>query len=148
TSLRNVFCWGSDSSGQLGDGATLADKNIPTALDMTSLATGERFTRLTAGASHGCGITSHGRSFCWGSDGSGQLGDGSTLADKGIPTAVDVSSLASGEVFSQITAGGTLTCGLTSHGRGFCWGAGSRGQIGDGGNTDRGVPTPIDDSIL
>ncbi|MDB2426005.1 hypothetical protein N9W41_00505 [bacterium] len=92
TSLGNVFCWGSDQNGSLGNGGADTPEIIPVAIDTTNLAVGEKFTSFTAGSYHACGMTSMGNSFCWGDPGSGRIGDG-TNTQRLIPTAVDISPL-------------------------------------------------------
>jgi alpha-tubulin suppressor-like RCC1 family protein len=45
------------------------------------------FTQIRTGASHTCGLTSEGLAYCWGYNGYGQLGDGTTT-DQHTPTLV------------------------------------------------------------
>jgi alpha-tubulin suppressor-like RCC1 family protein len=47
------------------------------------------FAGLDAGTSHVCGVTVQGQVYCWGSNESGQLGDGSRI-DRPVPTPVRV----------------------------------------------------------
>ncbi|HXI19731.1 MAG TPA: hypothetical protein VNH46_01520, partial [Gemmatimonadales bacterium] len=72
-----VLCWGVNDSGQLGDG-TLVSKDAATAVSLPSGVTG--FVMIAAGSAHTCGVTSAGAVYCWGDDGSGQLGDNGTAA--------------------------------------------------------------------
>jgi alpha-tubulin suppressor-like RCC1 family protein len=74
---------------------------------------------------------------CWGDNGNGQLGDGSTT---NRPTPVAVAALPPGVV--GIAAGEFHTCVLTSAGTVKCWGANTDGALGDGTTTNS--PTPVD----
>ena len=68
-------CWGRDNNGALGDGVGNTDINTPssTAID---LGTGRTAVALSAGWDHTCAILDNGSLKCWGSDASGQLGNG------------------------------------------------------------------------
>lgn len=74
TSSGGVKCWGSSLSGQLGDGAFNVDRLAP--VDVTGLSSG--VTAVSAGGQHTCARTSAGGVKCWGFNGLGGLGDGTT----------------------------------------------------------------------
>ena len=76
--------------------------------------------------------------MCWGNNGTGQLGDGTTT-HKLTPTLV--SGLASG--VAALSAGVYHTCALTSAGGVLCWGHNGFGQLGDGSWTSRSTPTLV-----
>jgi hypothetical protein len=80
-----VKCWGSNSSGQLGDGST-EDRTVP--VPVSGLASD--VTTVAAGGNHTCALKTNARVMCWGANGSGQLGDGTTTMRK---TPVDVVDL-------------------------------------------------------
>jgi len=71
---------------------------------------------LTAGRYHTCGRTSTGAAYCWGDNGSGQLGDG-TQTQRLTPVAVQ-----GGIGWTALSAGSTHTCGLKDGGATYCWG--------------------------
>ncbi len=75
-----IYAWGLNSSGQLGDGTTV-NKNVPVGiLSVTSI-----YAQLTAGGSHSAFIfNDRNTSLSWGLNSSGQLGFGITSVDYNI----------------------------------------------------------------
>ncbi len=130
-----VRCWGSNYFGELGAGTTTRRL---TSAAVSGLAGGVAAI-AAGGEAHGCALTSAGAVKCWGFNGYGQLGDGTTT-DRHVP--VDVSGLAAG--VQMIAAGGYgHTCALTSEGLVRCWGRNSSGQLGDGTTTERHMPDGV-----
>jgi alpha-tubulin suppressor-like RCC1 family protein len=121
-----AWCWGNNTFGQLGDGTvTNAAQHEPRAV------TGPvRFTALTMGRAHACGLDADGAAWCWGGNSYGQLGDEST-DDRLTPTAVT-----GDHQFVSLTSGLDHTCGLDTDGAAWCWGANTVGQLGDGTGAD------------
>ncbi|HAM44444.1 MAG TPA: hypothetical protein DCM67_05425, partial [Propionibacteriaceae bacterium] len=130
TDAGGVTCWGYNVSGQLGNGTT-TDSYAP--VDVSGLTSG--VTKIAAGGSHACALTSAGAVLCWGLNDKGQLGDGSTTNRS---TPVQVSGLTSG--VTAIAAGSKSTCAVTAGGELTCWGYNSKGQLGDGTTTNRSTP--------
>jgi alpha-tubulin suppressor-like RCC1 family protein len=121
--LGRAWCWGWNVVGQLGDSTTV-NRSVP--VQVRHGAT--RFVKITAGYAHTCALTSAGQAYCWGNNGSGQLGDKS-LALRLTPVAVQQGT----SVFTRISAGDYHTCALSSAGQTYCWGNNRWGQIGNGG---------------
>lgn len=84
TSDGELYCWGDNTSGQLGNGSIGERGNQRRPLPS---ATGERFTSVSAGATHTCGVTTEGEVLCWGDNSEGQLGDG-TVIQRSTPAKV------------------------------------------------------------
>lgn len=130
-----LFCWGYNRNGQVGDNTTV-DKLAPTAIDSTNsyklVSTESDFNGTT------CGITLAGVLKCWGYNGAGQLGDGTTT-NRTIPTVIH-----SGTSYKMVNVGVWATCGVTMSDKVYCWGDNSSGQLGDDTTTDKLSPTAVD----
>jgi alpha-tubulin suppressor-like RCC1 family protein len=128
-----VKCWGWNREGQLGDGTTV---NRLHPVDVVGLSSG--VTALVTGVSHACALLESGGVKCWGWNGKGQLGDGTTV-DRLTP--VDVRGLSGG--VTALAAGSHFTCALTAAGGVKCWGYNWIGQLGDGTTADRLRPVDV-----
>jgi hypothetical protein len=80
TTADVAYCWGENSSGQLGDGTT-THRRQP-----TMVVGGHQFGQLSAGG-HTCGRNLAGKGYCWGQNGGGTIGDGTTIS-RTTPRAV------------------------------------------------------------
>jgi|GEM_PF-1017343 len=126
-------CWGYNLYGQLGDG-TFANHNTP--VDVTGSITG--VATLAMGAYHSCAVTGSGGVKCWGNNGYGQLGDGTTISRT---APIDVTGLITG--VTTVAAGGNHTCAITPTGGVQCWGYNAFGQLGDGTTLSRTTPVEV-----
>lgn len=75
--------------------------------------------------------------LCWGSNGNGQLGDGTNTNGLSPAAALGISGI------KAISAGRQHTLALTSSGQVHAWGYNHDGQLGLGDTTDRTIPTLI-----
>jgi alpha-tubulin suppressor-like RCC1 family protein len=141
TTDDRAYCWGSNFSGELGDGTNSGPETCfvqqHCSTRPVAVAGTRRFDHVNAGLYHTCGVTLAGRGFCWGANAVGQLGDGTTFR-RLTPTAlaVDLSLV-------QVSAGFFQSCGVTTSDRAYCWGSNAYGQLGDGTTTDRSTPTAV-----
>ena len=145
-----VYCWGDNSSGQLGIGTIDSVPHRQPRL----IAGADTYAQLTTGALTTCGITTDHRAMCWGANGAGQLGDG-TKTNQASPTPVagglsfvviaTGSGFAGGTNLSPPAANPTSahTCALNTSGTAYCWGWNGNGQLGDGTRVDHLTPAPV-----
>src|SRR3989442_1567852 len=96
-----------------------------------------RFTAVSVGRHHTCGLTPAGSAYCWGDNSRGQVGDETTTARSSPVLVVGRVS------FAAVSAGGDHTCAVTTTGAAYCWGSNDRGELGDGTTSDRESPTPV-----
>jgi alpha-tubulin suppressor-like RCC1 family protein len=132
TTSGGVKCWGWNALGQLGNGST-TNANVP--VDVTGRTSGT--TAIAAGVTHTCAVTSAGAAQCWGNNGSGRLGNGTST---NASTPVNVTGLTSG--VASIAAG-NHTCAVTTGGSAKCWGPNAAGQLGNGTTTASNVPVNV-----
>jgi alpha-tubulin suppressor-like RCC1 family protein len=129
-------CWGSNTYGELGDGTTTQR------VDPTPVNSAQLFKKVVrSGGPSNCGLTTSNQAYCWGWNGGGQLGDGSTT-QRTSPSLVG-----GGMTFKTIDGGGANACGIDSSDKLFCWGYNPNGQIGDGTTSNRSSPVPIDATV-
>jgi alpha-tubulin suppressor-like RCC1 family protein len=137
----NGYCWGNNNYGQLGNGNTGTNSNVPRLVSQGDRSSGVTFNRISAGQFHSCGVGSDGEGYCWGYNSFGQLGNGNTGTNSNVPKLVSQGDRSSGVTFSRITAGSSHSCGIGSDGQGYCWGYNNYGQLGNGNTgTNSGVP--------
>ncbi len=120
---NDLYCFGSNLSGQLGQGAT--DKNAHSRPVKVSGIAG-KVVAASAGSRHICALTDAGAVYCWGANDVGQVGDGTTTDPRPAPVRV----IESGVI--AVSAGLESTCALMSSGAVQCWGSNDRGRLGDG----------------
>lgn len=127
-----VACWGAGSGGQLGDG-----RNSDSALPVAVLGIGAAHKVVTSNyASHACALVDSAL-WCWGNNGSGQLGDG-TRTGAASPVAT-----APGSSWVDAAVGHNFSCALRSDGTVWCWGDNDCDQLGSDVVTDSLVPVQI-----
>ncbi|MCX5988680.1 MAG: hypothetical protein NTV35_06575, partial [Chloroflexi bacterium] len=96
------------------------------------------FDTIAVGNIHTCGLTITHIAYCWGANGNGALGDGTTDSHH-LP--VEVSG---GHTFSMIAAGSEHTCGVEADTfTAWCWGLGDYGQLGGGTTTNQPLPVEV-----
>jgi alpha-tubulin suppressor-like RCC1 family protein len=136
-----VWAWGSNYSGQLGDGTTsgpeICDDHGPcstTPLRVSGLA---GMTAIAAGGGHSLARKSDGTVWAWGGNNYGQLGIGSTTDSS---TPVQVTGLTG---MTAIAGGGSHSLALKSDGTVWAWGWNRNGQLGDGSTTNSSTPVQV-----
>lgn len=135
---NNLWCWGSDASGQLGDGGTTNENGA----EQIGAWNGQ-VAQVAAGKSHTCLLTTGGNVYCVGDNSQGQLAQNPL----GLPSSTSwqiidyQASPLSGIV--SISAGNQHNCALNSSGQIFCWGYGSDGELGNGLMTSEYAPVQV-----
>ena len=121
-------CWGSNDSGELGDGTT---QQHAAPIPVRGLHGVEH---IVAGVSRSCALLTDHTVHCWGDIGSGRLAGAAVLTPQ----------LVSGLAAAATVAGfGQHVCILLDDGAARCWGVNDAGQLGDDTRTTRPDPVAV-----
>ena len=125
-----AYCWGDNSTGQLGAAVTRSGFGGPQKIPVA-----EGFVSVTSGMDHSCGLNTAGVAYCWGNGIFGQLGAGDItgcyVSDFGMPDGCRGPRPVVGSArFAMLAAGVSHTCGVTLTGQLACWGLNGSGQLG------------------
>jgi alpha-tubulin suppressor-like RCC1 family protein len=127
----DAFCWGLNSSGQIGDGTQNNRQVAVPVAGVEGIA-----VAVTAGDFHTCLLAAVGVPFCWGDNTFGQLGD-ATRQTRLTATLVGLDSTVA------IAGGFDHSCALVAFGAARCWGENGLGQLGDSTTSDHWFPAPV-----
>jgi cysteine-rich repeat protein len=128
----NAYCWGSNGCGQIGDGTY--DRRL---IAVPVIGLSDSVLNVSAGYCHSCAAKDNYRAMCWGDNGDGQLGDGSTEVSPSPVAVYDGDA-------TSVSAGYGHTCLRTTEGAIRCWGSNLSGQLGDGTENDSLVPVDVE----
>ena len=114
-----VWCWGSNSDGQLGINSTVQQ---PSPVQVTSVAGNE----IRCGLSFTC-VRSNFGAGCWGDNVAGQIGDNTQGNDRLVSATLSLNGIGQGtlelgDYHSTAIVAGTV----------YVWGENADGQLGDG----------------
>lgn len=135
-----AYCWGINTSGQLGTGNTTTSL-VPVAVNTSGVLANKTVTSISASASHTCAVAD-GKAYCWGSNTDGKLGNGTTTPSL-VPVAVSTAGVLAGKTVTSISAGaGEHTCAIADA-RAYCWGSNTYGKLGRGNTTSSTIPVAV-----
>ncbi|MBK7842772.1 MAG: hypothetical protein IPJ71_03620 [Bdellovibrionales bacterium] len=95
------------------------------------------FRDIFVGGSHSCAISNSNKTYCWGSNSEGQLGNGTNLAnpiDSRVPSLVSTAGLEGGnhKGFERLSLSDYFSCALSFSRHSFCWGRAEEHDHGRG----------------
>lgn len=134
TTLGELWCWGIDTFGQLGNGGTNTTATSP-----TRVGSATDWANPNAGPAHTCARKQTGRLYCWGSDANGQVGDGPPRAE-GVASPVPVAG--GHQDWSAPAVDGYHVCARRG-GSLYCWGDNQWGQLGRTGSSTVNAPAVV-----
>jgi alpha-tubulin suppressor-like RCC1 family protein len=135
TASGPLRAWGSNQTGQLGDGTTDATA-VPVRVQLPA---GTKVTQARAGCFHTLALTSKGHVLAWGDNTDGQFGNGTTA---GSDTPVRV-RLPQGTTATAISAGENFSLARTSKDHALAWGDNSLGEFGNGSTVSSETPVRV-----
>jgi alpha-tubulin suppressor-like RCC1 family protein len=127
----NLYCWGANQYGQLGDG-TLINRGVP-----TTITTAASVTKLSLGRHHSCAVLSTGVVQCWGDHQFGQVGIGPGSASYNTAQTVALGGTGTAK---DISLGENSSCAVMSDDKLRCWGRNSQGELVVGSTIDKDTP--------
>jgi alpha-tubulin suppressor-like RCC1 family protein len=133
---NTVWCWGSNASGQLGASASIGSGRSTVPVRVDALPGGRVAVKIAAGASHTCVLAQDGTVWCWGGNGSGQVGGTDALVAQPQETQLPEQAV-------SIYAGSENSCALLLNNELFCWGSNQSRQLGIGPNGVDRNPSPL-----
>jgi alpha-tubulin suppressor-like RCC1 family protein len=125
-----LWSWGWNIYGQLGNN-TSVDRSIP----VTTFAGETNWKQISTGRFNTAAIKTDGTLWGWGLNGSGQLGD-NTSVNRSTP----VTTFAGGTNWKQIACGNNHTAAIKTDGTLWTWGSNFNGELGDNTTTNRLTP--------
>lgn len=144
---NTVWCTGSGTYGQLGDGSSSSVNT--TWVQVTKNSDSSPLTNITqiaVGYLVVCAVDTSKDAWCWGYNATGSLGDGTNtqrhravqvLKDNGAGGTEPLTNV------EKITGGDTFNCALRSDKTAWCWGANSFGYLGDNTTTSRNYAVQV-----
>jgi alpha-tubulin suppressor-like RCC1 family protein len=133
-----VFAWGSNQDGQLGDGQPNLVNILPVEIFIQQPAFG-KVVQIYGGCEHTLALTSKGEVLAWGDDTEGELG---ITPAKTVSRPVLVRKL-KGRGVTSIAVGCFTSYARTSLGRALAWGEADSGQLGNGTFVDAKLPVGV-----
>jgi alpha-tubulin suppressor-like RCC1 family protein len=143
----NIWCWGDNRDGQVGDdlpgeAPALTPVQAGTDTDWASVAPGD--------AEHSCALKKDGTLWCWGANGSGEIGDGTQAEETSLLWTIGGGNKASPTqettdgTWSHASTGQGYTCAISSStGIPWCWGNNSAGELGTNDQNSSLVPVEV-----
>lgn len=146
-----VWCWGDNSTGQLGHGTVSDVEPFPVQVlgmdgGLLSMAMNGSQDRTEHSEDpivyvhHTCAVKVDGTVWCWGANSRGQLGDGQL---HGEPIAEPQQLAALGADVVRVSAGRLHACAVKDTGKVWCWGDNVSGQVGNGSTSDVALPAEV-----
>ena len=134
----SVWCWGINTLGQLG----YLPNNFVNSTFAVPVFGVTNAMSIVGGYAYACAILADATMVCWGSNGGGQIGDGTTSAHSIPVSPSNISNV------QAAALGVGHTCVIFTDGTVYCWGTNNIGQLGDGTMSNRFTPNPTPTTLV
>jgi alpha-tubulin suppressor-like RCC1 family protein len=135
-----IFAWGNNQWGQLGDGQTNQVNVLPIPVFNQVPGAIGKVVQIYGGCTHTLALTSKGVVLAWGDDARGELGILPARTTVSVPARV---TELDGRRVIAIAAGCSTSYARTSSGRELAWGEGDSGELGNGTFDDAKIPVIV-----
>jgi alpha-tubulin suppressor-like RCC1 family protein len=120
-----LWAWGYNFSGELGDGTTVTSRNVPGKVPIAG-----KVTAMSGGLQHALALLDDGTVWAWGANVLGEVGvETQPLPLQQVRTPAQVSNLSG---IREISAGYALSLAIDSNGDLWSWGGNLHGELGLG----------------
>ncbi len=138
TDIGELYCWGNNQYGQVGDGTSGNERLEPVEVSIAG-----KVAQVSAGSDHTCALGSDGQVWCWGSGADGKLGTGNTSSSS-VPVKVKAPNGTDDLTGAfEISVTGNHACAITADRNAVCWGLGSAYQLGNNGTSSSSIPVYV-----
>ena len=129
-----AYCWGQGDVGQLGNNSN-TDSSVPVAVTISGALNGKTVKSISSGFNGGCVVASDDKSYCWGQNNAGQLGNGQNY-NIAVPVATTTSGVLNGKTIKSVSSSNNHACAVSTEGQVYCWGNNSSGELGNATTTN------------
>ena len=139
---NQIYSWGLNGYGVLGDLST-TDRSVPVPVASSSPLFSKTVLSVIPGAYHALALCADGTLASWGSNGYGQLGNGSNTSRTAPGLVTTTGTPLTGRTVIAVAAGENHSLALCTDGTVVAWGENNSGQLGDNSTTDRLLPVAV-----
>lgn len=133
---KKVYCWGDNSSGQLGQGNSGSGTNLNAPAEVVGLTDVDV---IAAGGNTSCAISA-GKVRCWGYNGYREASNVTTTSIAAFASSVSGLNSDALEVWTSTYR----SCAKLTSGELMCWGNATNGRLGNGAASGTFGPTLVD----
>jgi alpha-tubulin suppressor-like RCC1 family protein len=128
-----AWAWGCNALGQLG-----TDSTVSRSSPVSVVGGFTDWCQVSVGTAHSLGVRTGGTAWAWGCNGTGRLGDNTTV-NKSSPVSV----VGNFTDWCQVSAGGYISVAVRQNGTAWAWGYNTFGTLGDGTTVPKSSPVQV-----